>query len=151
VITLWRSADVNSEDCSIVHQPNFIYLQDFAERTKKEIITRYRNCRLLAILLERGSYLPRLDKGKRPRRRLHRRATRNKMLRSPSACRRYIRTAPGTRRHVESAPRRCLFQETQRTTAAPKQAGENPCFLMCSSKEEVACPPKWRCLPLPWL
>jgi len=39
------------------------------------------------------------------------------MPRSPSACR-YTWTAPSTRRHVESAPRRCRFQETRKTTAA---------------------------------
>ena len=61
------------------------------------------------------------------------------MPQSPSACR-YTRTAPSTRRHVESAPRRCHFQETRKTTAAPRQAGEKPCLLMCPSKEEAACP-----------
>ena len=39
------------------------------------------------------------------------------MPRSPSACR-YTWTAPSTRRHTESTPRRCRFQETRKTTAA---------------------------------
>jgi len=63
------------------------------------------------------------------------------MPQSPSACR-YTRTAPSTRRHVESAPRRCRFQETRKTTAAPRQAGEKPLPSHVSFERRG-------CLPLP--
>lgn len=152
---LWRSTYVNhmkrTAASFIASNINQTFFQDFAKRANREITQHVTTI---------DSVSHRTKEKRREKKRSHRTSSSPSVSQKCGApvavgrllLHRRVQTAPSTRRHGESAPSRCRFQETDgsaKTGRRGKQKKKNPAFSCVLQKERFAVLPNGaRCVRL---